>query len=41
MCFWMSFSDDYNRVVLTQLPNEPYSDYINASYMNVNFQRNF
>jgi protein tyrosine phosphatase len=28
-------SDDYNRVVLDQLPDVPDSDYINASYVDV------
>jgi len=31
----ISFTDDYNRVVLETLPGIPDSDYINASYIDV------
>lgn len=34
-CFFFYLSDDYNRVVLDQLPDVPDSDYINASYVDV------
>lgn len=42
MCYlFFYFSDDYNRVVLDQLPDVPDSDYINASYVDVSTSRQY
>ena len=35
MTQWCDCTVDYNRVILDKLPNEEYSDYINASFIPV------
>ena len=38
---FVSTTDDFSRVVLEKLPDEPDSDYVNASYMDVSLSYDF
>ena len=35
--FGVLISDDHSRVVVTPLPHNPNSDYVNASYLDVSY----
>jgi hypothetical protein len=37
----LCYADDFNRVVLKEIPEVEHSDYINASYVDVNNNHSF